>query len=375
MFISNLCGPAILYIGFSLIQIIIDSIKNNYESALIKFIVMIVLSILLNILCNIGFSVISWFLVFIPIIMMTIMSTLTLRIFGLEPDSETIRSNVRDISNNIDPSGNYYGKRDYINRTSLDNVERIDRDKVRKELYDKVESSYDLNSNFEDLYDLSQNVQKYKLVDTILNHYGDNYFINKIVNSRLYNQLFNNYNTTNNINNTNNYNTSYSNPNFFTTNSFDSYLTNLRNSNIKMSLTKDVTPDASYSYANTNQVDNLFHTPGDGFFVYRNQVYNQFVKDYPNFSKARRDKLIENQWNSLSNSEQEVYNQQATSSSTSNYNPNNLSSYRSPLLSANYKRNIGSTLSFSAQCPPDQIKVGSNCVDTTGAIMSSLNNF
>ena len=187
MFISNLCGPAILYIGFSLIQIIIDSIKNNYESALIKFIVMIVLSILLNILCNIGFSVISWFLVFIPIIMMTIMSTLTLRIFGLEPDSETIRSNVRDISNNIDPSGNYYGKQDYINRTSLDNVERIDRDKVRKNLYNKVEFSYDLNSDFEDLYDLSQNPQKYALVDTILNHYGDNYFINKIVNSRLYN--------------------------------------------------------------------------------------------------------------------------------------------------------------------------------------------
>lgn len=372
MFISNLCGPAILYIGFSLIQIIIDSIKNNYESALIKFIVMIVLSVLLNILCNIGFSVISWFLVFIPIIMMTIMSTLTLRIFGLEPDSETIRSNVRDISNNIDPSGNYYGKRDYINRTSLDDVERIDRDKVRKELYDKVESSYDLNSYYEDLYDLSQNPQKYALVDTILNHYGDNYFINKIVNSRLYNQLFNNYNNTNN---TNNYNTSYSNPIFFTSNSFDSYLTNLRNSNIKMSLSKDVTPDSSYSYANTNQVYNLSNTPGDGFLIYYEKLKDKFTKDYPNFSQARRDKLIENQWNSLSNSEQEVYNQQATSSSSSNYNPNNLSSYRSPLVTANYKRNIGSTLSFSAQCPPDQTKVGSNCVDTTGAIMSSLNNF
>ena len=353
MFISNLCGPAILYIGFSLIQIIIDSIKNNYESALIKFIVMIVLSVLLNILCNIGFSVISWFLVFIPIIMMTIMSTLTLRIFGLEPDSKTIRSNVRNISNNIDSSGNYYNyQNNNINITSLSNVERIDRDKIRKDLYDKIEFSYDLNSDFEDLYDLSQNSQKYKLVDTILNHYGDNYFINKIVNSRLYNKLFNNYNTIN----SNNYNTNYNNPNFFTTNSFDNYLTNLRNSNIKMSLSKDITPDASYSYSNSQEIIN------DGYLVYKNQVKDEFIKNYPNFSKARRDRLIENEWNSLSDTDQEVYNQQATTSSSSNYNPNNLSSYRSPLISLDYKRNRGTTLNLSSQCPPGETKVDDVCI-------------
>ena len=343
MFISNLCGPAILYIGFSLIQIIIDSIKNNYENALIKFIVMIVLIILLNILCNIGFSVISWFLVFIPIIMMTIMSTLTLRIFGLEPDSKTIRSNVRNISNNIDSSGNYYNyQNNNINITSLNNVERIDRDKIRKDLYDKIEFSYNLSSNFEDLYDLSNNSKKYKLVDTILNYYGNNYFINKIVNSHLYNQLFNNYNSNN--------------PNYFTTNSFDNYLSNLRNSNIKVNLSKDITPDASYSYSNSQEIIN------DGYFVYRNQVKDEFIKNYPNFSNEHREKLIENQWNSLSNTEQEVYNKQFSKSSISSYNPNNLSSYRSPLISLDYKRNRGNSLSLSSQCPPGETNVENNCI-------------
>ena len=349
MFISNLCGPAILYIGFSLIQIIIDSIKNNYESALIKFIVMIVLSILLNILCNIGFSVISWFLVFIPIIMMTIMSTLTLRIFGLEPDSKTIRSNVRNISNNIDSSGNYYNyQNNNINITSLNNVERIDRDKIRKDLYDKIEFSYDLSSNFEDLYDLSNNSKKYKLVDTILNYYGNNYFINKIVNSHLYNQLFNNYNNSNSNN--------FDNSNYFTTNSFDNYLSNLRNSNIKVNLSKDITPDASYSYSNSQEIIN------DGYFVYRNHVKDEFIKNYPNFSNERREKLIENQWNSLSNTEQEVYNKQFSKSSISSYNPNNLSSYRSPLISLDYKRNRGNSLSLSSQCPPGETNVENNCI-------------
>ena len=362
MFISNLCGPAILYIGFSLIQIIIDCIKNNYENALIKFIIMIVLTILLNILCTIGFSVISWFLVFIPIIMMTIMSTLTLRIFGLEPDTETIRSNARTISNNMDPSGNHYGQYDYLDRTSVDTIERIDRDEVRKDLYDKVESSYNLNNETDDLYDLSQNPQKYRLIDNLLNNRGDDFFINKIINSELYQRLFNN--------------SAVVSSNNYTTNSDHKYLTNLRNSNIRNILTKDITPDASYSYENTDEVDKLFHTHGDGYFIYKKQVKNEFTKKYPNFKTTRIDKLIENEWNSLSNEEQEVYNKHAKKSSSNNrYNPNDITSYKSPLISIDYKRNRGSTLSLSAQCPPDQIKVGNKCMDSTDAKMSSLNDF
>ena len=176
----------------------------------------------------------------------------------------------------------------------------------------------------------------------------DNFFINKIVNSGLYQQLFNNR--------------SLISSNNYTTNSIDSYLTNLRNSNIKGFLSEDVTPDASYSYANTNKVDNLFNTPGDGFYIYREKVYDEFVKKYPNFSQARRDKFIENEWNSLSNEEKEVYNNRATGSSSSSYNPNNITSYRSPLISEDYNRNRGSTLSLSSECPPGETKVGDDCI-------------
>lgn len=354
MFISNLCGPAILYIGFSLIQIIIDSIKNNYESALIKFIIMIVLAILLNILCNIGFSVISWFLVFIPIIMMTIMSTLTLRIFGLTPDTNTLQSKVYDASTNITTQS-----------SPINNVERIDRDIIRKKLYDDIENTYDLSSNSADLYDLSQNPKKFGLVDTILNYYGDNNFIDKIVNTRIYNQIFNNYNP------------NYSNPTFFTTNTTDSYLSNLRTSNKIMSLNKDVTPDAQYSYANTSDVKNLYNTTEDGYFIYYEEKKDEFTEKYPNLSQPRRDKLIENEWNGLTSDVQEVYNNKVTgtTTSTSSYNPNNLSSYRSPLISLDYKRNRNSTFNWSAQCPPNQTISGNYCIDTKGDIKSSLNIF
>jgi len=81
----KLCGPAILYIGFSLIQIIIDSFKKLYNVALLKFVVMIIFTIILNILCNLDLGIISWFIVFIPFIFMTVIVTLLLFVFGLDP--------------------------------------------------------------------------------------------------------------------------------------------------------------------------------------------------------------------------------------------------------------------------------------------------
>jgi hypothetical protein len=65
---------------------------------------MIIFTLVINILCSLGYTVIAWVLVFIPIIMMTLISTLLLRIFGLDPDKKDLRKNVnsaRDVSLNL----------------------------------------------------------------------------------------------------------------------------------------------------------------------------------------------------------------------------------------------------------------------------------
>ena len=85
--LENLCPPAILYIAFSLTQIVIDIFKNMYNTAFFKFLVMIIFSVALNILCSRGLSVISWFIVFVPFIMMTVITTILLFVFGLSPSS------------------------------------------------------------------------------------------------------------------------------------------------------------------------------------------------------------------------------------------------------------------------------------------------
>ena len=92
--IDSLCPPAILYLGFSLTQIIIDTFKGFYNTAFFKTIVMIVFTLVLNILCKKGLSIISWIIVFIPFILMTYITAVLLFVFGLSPSSDKIDYNV-----------------------------------------------------------------------------------------------------------------------------------------------------------------------------------------------------------------------------------------------------------------------------------------
>jgi Na+/H+-dicarboxylate symporter len=85
----NICAPAIVYIAFSLTHIIIDTYKQEFNTAFMKFLVMIVFTLLLNILCKRGLGIISWFIVFVPFIFMTIISSTLLFAFGLDPGSNT----------------------------------------------------------------------------------------------------------------------------------------------------------------------------------------------------------------------------------------------------------------------------------------------
>ncbi len=93
MLLKNICPPALLYILFSSTQIILDMFNNLYNTALLKFIVMILFSIILNILCKQGLGVISWLIVFIPFISMTIITSILLIVFGLSPSKGSFNYN------------------------------------------------------------------------------------------------------------------------------------------------------------------------------------------------------------------------------------------------------------------------------------------
>jgi hypothetical protein len=86
----NLCAPAIIYLIFSITQILIDTFKGLYNTAFMKCIVTIMVTLLLNILCEKGLSAVSWIIVFIPFILMTVIVSMLLYIFGLDASTGTL---------------------------------------------------------------------------------------------------------------------------------------------------------------------------------------------------------------------------------------------------------------------------------------------
>jgi len=108
----NLCVPAIIYIIFSITQIIIDTYKGLYNTAIIKTIIMFMITTLLQILCDRGLNVVSWIIVFVPFILMTVIVSIILYVFGLKSSTGSINStsNKNDNSNN---NGTACGKNVY----------------------------------------------------------------------------------------------------------------------------------------------------------------------------------------------------------------------------------------------------------------------
>jgi hypothetical protein len=102
----GLCAPALIYIIFSLTQVIIDTFKGLYNTAFFKFIVMLFITLLLNMLCESGMSIISWLIVFIPFIFMSVIVTILLYVFGLDAATGTLNLKCDTQNTNKTKTGN-----------------------------------------------------------------------------------------------------------------------------------------------------------------------------------------------------------------------------------------------------------------------------
>lgn len=104
----ELCPPAIIYLIFSVAQILIDTFKGMYNTALMKLVVALLITFLLQILCERGLNIISWIIVFIPFILMSVIVTMLLYLFGLNPETGSINYSCSNNKGNVqtDPNGN-----------------------------------------------------------------------------------------------------------------------------------------------------------------------------------------------------------------------------------------------------------------------------
>lgn len=136
----HLCAPALIYIAFSLTQVIIDTFKGLYNTAFFKFIVMIIVTLLLNALCQSGMSIISWIIVFVPFIFMSVIVTILLYVFGLDTATGNLQLKCKECNKtedkkddkeiksrtNIKPINNVKVKPIYIDTSYNDYIETMD---------------------------------------------------------------------------------------------------------------------------------------------------------------------------------------------------------------------------------------------------------
>jgi hypothetical protein len=96
MALESICTPALIYLVFSIVQIIVDTGKGLYNTAFLKLIVTFIFTIFLNYLCDRGLGVISWVIVFIPFILMSIIISILLLMLGLDPTTGKLKINGND---------------------------------------------------------------------------------------------------------------------------------------------------------------------------------------------------------------------------------------------------------------------------------------
>ena len=88
--LEKICSPALLYLAFSMVQITIDLFQGDYETSLLKFIIMFIFTAILNILCINGYTKLVWFIVIIPIILLTYISSVLFYVFGINPGKSSV---------------------------------------------------------------------------------------------------------------------------------------------------------------------------------------------------------------------------------------------------------------------------------------------
>lgn len=76
--------PSILYLLFAASHIVMDSYYQQYNSVFVKILIAMFFTFILNWLCQVGLSAISWIIILIPFLFMTLITGLLLYAFGFQ---------------------------------------------------------------------------------------------------------------------------------------------------------------------------------------------------------------------------------------------------------------------------------------------------
>jgi hypothetical protein len=97
--IEKICMPALMYLIFMVMHISFDVYYGFYNMVLIKIGIATIGTLLLNVLCENNMSIISWLIVSVPFVMMTVVAVYILFMLGLNPATGKSKVTTNDPPN------------------------------------------------------------------------------------------------------------------------------------------------------------------------------------------------------------------------------------------------------------------------------------
>ena len=88
--LNTLCPPALLCVAFSMTHVVVDLSRGLYNTALAKAATMAVTTVVLEMLCRMNLQAVSWIVVFLPFVTLTVVAALLLYFLELSPRAGTV---------------------------------------------------------------------------------------------------------------------------------------------------------------------------------------------------------------------------------------------------------------------------------------------
>lgn len=87
---DQLCTPAVIYLVYSITQVISKMMRGLYTPALIEMIISSIFALFLNYLCSVDLSIVAWVIIFVPFVFMSVVISLLLYLFTRDPETGRI---------------------------------------------------------------------------------------------------------------------------------------------------------------------------------------------------------------------------------------------------------------------------------------------
>lgn len=97
MYIEKLCTPAIIFVMIMMLHLVFELYDKNYAMALAKFVSSIIFISFLQLLCVSGMEIISWIIVFLPLMIYTYTTFVIYLVFGNNPTTAIKQFEVNKI--------------------------------------------------------------------------------------------------------------------------------------------------------------------------------------------------------------------------------------------------------------------------------------